>query len=131
MWRNEIEVILARQLASYLTMPIFIVDPDGTLLYFNEPAEVLLGKRFDETGKMVSDEWMRIFHPRTVDGDQLDLKQLPLVVAIERRRPAHLRFWIQGLDGINRHLEVTAVPLNSIGNRFVGAVAIFWEVENE
>ena len=35
MAHEEIEVILARQLASYLAMPIFIVDPQGTLLYYN------------------------------------------------------------------------------------------------
>ena len=27
---HPIEVILTRQLASYLSVPIFIVDPDGT-----------------------------------------------------------------------------------------------------
>ena len=32
------EMILARQFASCLTMPIFLVDPSGNLLFFNEPA---------------------------------------------------------------------------------------------
>jgi PAS domain-containing protein len=42
----EIEMILMRQLASYLAMPIFIVDPVGNLVFYNEPAESILGRRF-------------------------------------------------------------------------------------
>ncbi len=34
--QQEIEMILARQLASYLVMPIFVVDPAGTLVFYNE-----------------------------------------------------------------------------------------------
>jgi hypothetical protein len=49
---KAVELILMRQLASYLAMPIFLVDPDGNLLYYNEPAEYLLGRRYDETGEM-------------------------------------------------------------------------------
>jgi len=40
---NEIELILMKQVASYLATPIFLVDRAGTLLYYNEPAEALLG----------------------------------------------------------------------------------------
>ena len=52
MSQKEIEVILTRQLASYLAVPVLIVDTDGTLLYFNEPAEAIFARRFDETGEM-------------------------------------------------------------------------------
>ena len=31
-------------------MPIFLVDTEGNLLYYNEPAEAILGRRFSETG---------------------------------------------------------------------------------
>ena len=50
--QHEIEVILARHLAEYLAMPMFIVDPQGSLLFFNEPAEGILGIRYEETGIM-------------------------------------------------------------------------------
>jgi hypothetical protein len=33
--QKEIELILARQLASYLVMPIFIVDLQGNIIYYN------------------------------------------------------------------------------------------------
>src|SRR5206468_1146467 len=32
--QQEIEVILTRQLATYLAVPVFIVDPEGTLLFY-------------------------------------------------------------------------------------------------
>ena len=40
-------MILARQLASSLAMPILLVDTDGTLIYYNEPAEAILDQRFE------------------------------------------------------------------------------------
>src|SRR5439155_856752 len=37
--QKQVEIILMRQLASYLTLPVFVVDPEGNLLYYNPPAE--------------------------------------------------------------------------------------------
>jgi PAS domain-containing protein len=122
-----IEVILMRQLASYLAMPIFVVDPDGNLLFYNEPAEPLLGRRYEETGEMSLVEWSTIFHPTDEDGTPLSPQALPLVIALETRRAVHRAFWIRGLDGISRRIEVTAFPLEGQGGRYLGAVAIFWE----
>lgn len=128
MHQKEIEVILARQLASYLAMSIFIVDPQGTLLYYNEPAERILGRRFEETGEMPVGEWSTIFEPTDEAGRPLKPEALPLVIALNERRPAHGSFWINGLDGVQRHIEVTAFPLIGQAERYVGALAIFWEV---
>ena len=50
--QRAIELILMRQLASYLAMPIMLFDPAGHLLLYNEPAEPILGRRFDETGEL-------------------------------------------------------------------------------
>lgn len=128
MGQREIEVILLRQLASYLAVPIFIVDPAGTLLYYNEPAETLLGQRFEETGAMAQDEWATSFRPIDSAGNHLPGEQLPLVRALAERCPAHATFWIEGLDGVRRHLSVTAFPLEGQSGRLLGAVALFWEV---
>jgi hypothetical protein len=37
-------MILARDLTSRLATPAFVVDADGTLAYFNEAAEPVLGR---------------------------------------------------------------------------------------
>ena len=44
-----IQIILIRQLAGYLSVPLFLVDPKGDLLFYNEPAEAILGRRFEIT----------------------------------------------------------------------------------
>ena len=53
---KPIQLILARQLASSLAMPILLVDTEGTLVYYNEPAEAILNHRFEETGEVSADE---------------------------------------------------------------------------
>jgi len=123
----EVELILMKQVASYLALPIFLVDPEGTLLYFNEPAEDLLGRRYDETGEMPLDEWGTIFLPTDRQGVSLPPEQLPLAIAVQQRRPAHGQLSIVGLDGMKRHLSVTAFPLIGQNERYLGSVAIFWE----
>jgi hypothetical protein len=127
---QAVELILTRQLASYLTMPLFLVDPSGDLLFYNEAAEVILGRRFSETGRMPAAEWSTIFTPATETGEPLNSEKLPLVITLTEHCPAHGRFWIAGLDGVRRHIEVTSFPLIGLGERFVGAVALFWELHN-
>jgi PAS domain-containing protein len=128
MTQQEIEVILSRHLAEYLAMPIFIVDPVGGLLFYNEPAEEVLGYRYDETGPMPAEEWSTIFKPMDKDGQLIEPEELPLMIAMMQKHPAHRSFWIEGMDDALRQIEVTAFPLIAQGERFLGAVAIFWEV---
>jgi PAS domain-containing protein len=127
--QQEVEVILTRQLASYLVMPVFIVGPYGDLLYYNEPAEGILGRRFEETGEMPVEEWSTLFQPTDETGQPLAPESLPLVVALTQHSPAHRDMWIQGLDGVRRLIEVTAFPINGQAERYLGALAIFWEVK--
>lgn len=129
MSQKGIEAILTRQLASYLAVPIFIVDTEGTLIFFNEPAETILGLRYDETGEMSVDQLSSVFQPRNAEGGLMPSDDLPLVIALRESRPVQSSFWIQGLDKVTRHLEVTAFPLIGQSGRKLGAVAIFWETQ--
>jgi PAS domain-containing protein len=127
MAQREIEVILARQLANYLALPVFLADTEGNLIFYNEPAERILGRRFEDTGEMPAAEWSTLFHPEDPQGRPLPAERLPLVQALTLRRPAHDRYWIQGLDGARRMIEVTAFPLIGMAGRFLGGLALFWE----
>jgi PAS domain-containing protein len=127
MSHQEIEVILARHLAECLAMPVFIVSPNGDLIFYNEPAEMVLGLSYNETGMMPAQEWSTIFNPVDHDGNPLPPEELPLVIALTEKHPVHKRFGIHGKDGVMRMIEVTAFPLIGQADRFVGAVAIFWE----
>ncbi len=127
MAQYAIELILTRQLASQLAVPAFLVDPEGTLLYFNQPAETILGRRFEDAGPMPLERWSRDFVPTDESGTPLPASDLPLVIALEHRRASHSRFWILGLDGRRRRIGVTAIPLIGTANRLSGALAMFWE----
>lgn len=124
---QPVELILVRHLASSLAVPVFVVDPQGTMVFYNEAAERVLGRRFDDAGDMTFDEWTSIFAVRDEDGDPLVADDLPLVRALRTNRPAHARFDITGLDGEPRRIEVSAFPLEAQGARRLGAVALFWE----
>lgn len=121
-------MILIRQLASYLAMPIFVVDNAGTLVFYNEPAEALLGQRFDETGEMSPAEWGTVWTPVDEEGRPLAPTDLPLSVALEQHKPAYRRLAIRGLDGVWHKIEAVGFPLVGQAERMIGAVVIFWEL---
>ena len=122
-----IEVVLVQQVAGYLAMPVFLVDEDGTLAYYNEPAEVLLGQRYEETGKIPLEVWGKLWTPTRPDGRPLPPEELPLAVAVRDRRPVQGVISIRGLDGADRELTITALPLEASDGSHRGAFAIFWE----
>jgi len=124
---REIEVILSRQLADSLSTSVFIVDPDGNLIFYNEPAEELLGLRYEETGVMPLAEWSSIFKPRDDHGNILPPEELPLVHTISKQQPAHGEFWIKSLKGLEFKISVTSFPIMGRPNRFLGGIAIFWK----
>lgn len=128
MKQQEIEMILARQLASYLAVPIFLVDLEGTLLFYNEPAETILGRRFEETGRLPIGEWATIFEPTDDSGAPIQPQDLPLAFALDRDIPAHRRIHIRGLDDVDREIEISSFPIIGQAQRRLGGIAIFWEV---
>ena len=122
-----IEVVLIRQVGGYLATPLFLVDEDGNLDYYNEPAEALLGHRYEETGQLPLEEWGPLWKPTDADGHPLAAEDLPLAVAVRDRKPAQGSFSIRGLDGVQRQLTVTAIPLEGADGAHLGAFLIFWE----
>jgi PAS domain-containing protein len=125
---HPIQIILTRQLAGYLSVPTFLVDPNGKLLFYNEPAELLLGRRFDETGAMPAEEWSTVFTPVDGVGRPIPPAELPLMIALQKQRPAYQRFFIHGLNGVRRHVEVAAIPILGVQGELLGAAALFWEL---
>jgi len=129
MAQQPIELILTRQWASYLVVPVWVMGENGHLVYYNEPAEAVLGRRFDEAGEMLAEELATIFQTTSEDGSRLDSESLPINIALLERRPAHRRLRIRGLDGEWRLVDASAFPIEGQGGRHLGAVAIFWEAE--
>ncbi len=127
---KEIEVILSRQLADCLSIPIFLVDTKGDLIFYNEPAEEILGKRFEETGPMPVEVWSTIFKIQDDNGELIPKEELSLYRSLAHQVPAQTTLWLESLNGIKHHLYVTSLPLIGEANRFLGALAIFWKKED-
>ncbi len=126
---HEIEIILSRQLADCLTVPVFIVDPKGTLIFYNEPAEEILGQKFEDTGPMKAFYWGTSFFPHDEDGKDIPTEELPLAQTINNKEPAHKTFWIKSLNGKSTKISVTSIPIIGRSKNFSGAMAIFWDNE--
>ncbi len=125
---HPIQIILTRQLAAYLSVPLFLVDPKGNLLFYNEPAEAIPGRRFDETGVIPLEEWSSAFTRFDDEGQPIPPEDLPLMITLTKKRPAYKRYHTRGLDGVVRHIEVTSIPITGLQGDILGAVALFWEL---
>jgi PAS domain-containing protein len=124
---KHLALILARELAANVATPMLIVDHERTLVYFNEPAELLLGESFASTGEMRVSQWGTRYQPEHLDGTSYDLAAFPLATAMNDKRPAHDTFRFTGVDGTVRTVTAAAYPLLVRDGQFAGAVAIFWE----
>jgi PAS domain-containing protein len=126
-----IEIILNRQLADCLAIPVFITDTTGNLLFYNEPAEEILGKRYEDTGEMPVEQWSTIFKNKDEFGNSLPPEELPLVKTLRNKTPYFKTFWIESLHGKAERISVTSYPIIGRAGQFWGAVAIFWRSSEE
>ena len=125
---KPIQIILARQLASILSMPILLVDTDARLVYYNEPAEAILGQRFDETGEIAADTWSTLFAIEDEERRPIAQEDRPTMLALSERRPFSRTVWMRCGNREWRHISITAFPLIGEAGQFLGAQMIFWEV---
>jgi len=125
---KEIQVILARQLAGCLAMPILIVDTAGTLIFYNEPAEAILNQRCEETGEMPATEWVKLFAIADEERNLIPPDERPMSLALSQRQPISRTVWIRTGDDTGRHVSITAFPLIGQAGKFLGAMMIFWEI---
>ncbi len=126
---QPLELILGRQFVDTLSLPAFLVDPEGNLLFYNEPAEVIFGLNFGETGGMRVEEWSTMFTPYDDKGNPLPPEELPLVKTLQDLKPNSGSFYIHSLTGKEIHIEVTSFPIIARQDRFLGAMAIFWKID--
>ena len=124
--QKHLVLILAREFASNLATPTLLADAQGRIVFYNEAAEAVVGRRFAEAGEMQVDEWTASFAPRTADSLPLPAERRPSQIALDERRAAHERYVVTSADGVEREVEVTAFPLFAHADEFVGIVTSFW-----
>jgi PAS domain-containing protein len=125
--QKNIALILARQLASALGLPMFLTDAEGGLVFYNEAAEEVLRRTFAETGEIGAREWTEMLEPESLDGKPLAFEERPSGIALTQRRPHHDDIRITTFEGTKREIEVTAMPLFTSEEDFLGVLTIFWE----
>jgi PAS domain-containing protein len=124
---KDLLLILARDLAANVSTPTYLVDAEGTLVYFNEAAEALLGQTFQSAGELSAEDMIKRWRPEDPDGTPLAPERIPIVAAVREKRPVHGLLGFTGSDGVRRVIQATAMPLLGAEQRLAGAVAYFWE----
>jgi PAS domain-containing protein len=120
---QPLALILARNLAAAVTVAAFVTDVEGTIVFYNEAAGELLGRRFEETGNLSREEWAAI-GPVDEEGNALN-ESAPLTHALKDNRPSHQRFRICTDHRGVLMVETSALPLTG-PDGFHGALVVFW-----
>jgi PAS domain-containing protein len=126
--QKSLTLIRAREVATNLALPIVVLDPEGTIVFYNEAAEAILGDTFESAGELSSQQWAAAFCPEREDGTPIPLHEVPGAVALLERRPHHLNLFYTGIDGVRRNVAVTAFPLVGREGELFGAFTIFWHI---
>jgi PAS domain-containing protein len=124
---KPLPLILARELASNLATPMFVLDAGGMLVFYNDAAELLIGKPFADLGEIPAGEFGAVMELATPDGSPVKRRDTPAGVAFFERRPAHKTLLATGYDGVRRTVEATAYPLFGAVGEMCGVVSVFWE----
>jgi PAS domain-containing protein len=124
---QPLELILARNLVSIVSLAALLVDVEGRIVFFNDAAAEIVGSPFEEVGTLTREEWNARYGPFDEHGKPLLAEELPLTVAIREGRPAYARLRVRGEAGV---LEVEAGALPLIGPAgYHGAMIFFWTAE--
>jgi PAS domain-containing protein len=124
---KSLVLIRAKHLAESITVPAWLADADGNLVFFNEAAELLIGRTFADAGPMPASEWIETFNIRDRNDSTLKLEEVPGWVALQEHRPqtGHVKFTAQ--DGKDHFVSTAAIPLSDTPEHFEGVLIVFWE----
>ena len=102
MAQQPLELILLRQLASHLVIPMWMMDEQGNLIYYNASAEGLLGVHFDDVGPINSEQLVGKWQVTQMDA-----------VSIVNREPVHDR----------RYAGLPRPPIGRVRGRWAHAMS--------
>jgi PAS domain S-box-containing protein len=99
----------------------------GALLYCNEAAERLFGRRLEELEGLALSDWSALLSPADETEASLPPAALPGSLALHEERPQHRVIHVTGSQGRSRPVAITAFPVMRDNGRPLGAVAIMWD----
>jgi PAS domain-containing protein len=128
---KAVELILLRQLLSRLPLPATLVDADGNIVYSNPASQRLLGLDPEAMGEVPLSRMPEMIDPRHSDESPMELRHMPLSMALHDRRPQQYPMIIHDRGGAPHRIVTTAIPLDGQGGTLLGAMNFFWEEDEE
>ena len=129
--QKPLELILARNLLTSISTPAFLLDGEAAVVFYNEAAAALLGRSFEEAGRMEAEQWtagLRSVRRRRPAGRGRragDHRGDP-------RGPARARDASRSgpRAGGEREIEASAFPIVASEHGSSGAMILFWPIED-
>jgi PAS domain-containing protein len=120
-------MILLRQVVSVLATPMFVLDEESHVAFFNEAAEAIFGLALEGFAELSADELFDLFARTEKAEEPIAPKDLAVSVALREGRPTHRSFRLRGLDGATRDVSAMALPFVGRDQRLLGALEVLWE----
>ncbi|MGH2981469.1 MAG: hypothetical protein ACRDKV_05455 [Solirubrobacterales bacterium] len=126
---QPLELILARNLVSIVSLAALLIDVEGRIVFYNDAAAEVVGSPFEEIGTISREAWNARYGPFDEHGAPLPVDELPLTVAVREGRPAYSRLRVRAERGM---LEIEAGALPLLGPAgYHGAMIFFWVAGEE
>ena len=111
---RPLELIMARQWMALLTTPTLLFGADGTLVYFNDAAGLILGRAFAESGTMSPTQWQAALR---VEGELHAASPEATILgrALESDHATHRTLLLRAMDGARRQVNITTFPIQGVG----------------
>ncbi len=129
--QKPLELILARNLLTSISTPAFLLDDEAAVVFYNEAAAAMLGRTFEESGRMDAEQWTRAFGPLNGTGSPIEVDALATTEAIRSGRPSHAEFTIKSASGESTAIEASAFPIVASEAGTSGAMVLFWPIAEE
>jgi len=120
--QKPLELILARNLLTSISTPAFLLDADAAVVFYNEAAAAVLGRSFEDAGRMSAEQWTETFGPFGKDGAPLDVDGMATTEAIRAGRPAHGTFTIRAANGERISIEVPKTIADGAQTQSLGRI---------
>lgn len=125
---RPLELVMARQWVALLTSPVLLFDATGSLAFFNEAAQVIMGRSFNECGALKPAEWHAMFRIEDASGTLVPQGQSALDEALTADGARQLTLLLRGLDGQRRQVGLATFPIRGLDRSKVGVMALLEQV---
>jgi PAS domain-containing protein len=123
--QQPLELILARNLVQNISTPALVADGEGALVFYNEAAGAIIGRRFEESGRLSQEQWRAALSP---PGDKATAENADtLSLGLAGSGATHGRFHIRRYDDREVEVEASAIPLTREAD-LQGTLVAFWPV---